>query len=155
MMRMEQLTAQFTDYSVLANNRNPYANCSSILYRQYDVKNISSTKRKEIIECLARDWLTRSRRLKLLIENYNIPLLTYEQFCQCPSSILEVLQLPRGVSESINLDAEVKVKDYKVQSISNQNERQINNLSDVDLENISQILSTESQLLEFFEYKVL
>lgn len=29
MMRLDNLLSQFTDYSILANNRNPYANCAS------------------------------------------------------------------------------------------------------------------------------
>jgi len=155
MMRLEQLSSLFSNYSVLANNRNPYANCASILYRLHDAKNLNSTKRKEVLVGLAKDWLTRSRRLKLLITKHHIPLLTYEQFCENPASILQVLDMPVGVSDSININAEVKVKDYQVQAISNQNERQINNLSNEDIENISLVIGAERVLLEFFGYNLM
>ena len=155
MIRIEQLSSQFTDYSFLANNRDPYANCASILYRNYDPDNISSTKRKELLEQLAKAWLMRSNKLKEFITNHEVPLLTYEQFCQKPSSILEVLELPEGVSDTIDINAKIKVKDYKVQSISNQNERQISNLTNSDIESIGFILKNESALLNFFGYEVM
>jgi len=154
MMRLEQLSSQFSNYSLLVNNRNPYANCASILYRLHDPQNLSATKRKEVLVRLVKDWLTRSKKLRALITKHNIPLLTYEKFCENPASILQVLDLPDGVSDSININAEVKVKDYQVQAISNQNERQIKNLTSEDIRNISLILNTECELLRFFGYEV-
>lgn len=155
MMRIEKLSSQFTDYSFLANNRDPYANCASILYRHHDPDNISSKKRKEVLEQLAQNWLIRSYKLKEIITKNEVPLLTYEQFCQNPSSILEVLELPEGVSDTVDINAKVKVKDYKAQFISNQNERQISNLTNSDIESIGRILKTEIALLEFFGYGVM
>jgi hypothetical protein len=155
MMRIEKLSLQFTNYSFLANNRDPYANCASILYRNHDPENISSRKRKEVLEGLAQHWLRRSYKLKEIIVNNKIPLLTYEQFCQNTSSILDVLDLPEGVSDSIDINAKVKIKDYKIQTISNQNERQISNLTRADIESVGSILKTDAALLEMFGYEVM
>jgi len=155
MMRIDKLSSQFYNYSLLANNRDPYANCASILYRNHDPENISSIKRKEILEKLAQDWLMRSYKLREIIIKNKVPLLTYEQFCQAPSSLLKVLELPKGVCDTININAKVKVKDYKVQSIVNQNERQISNLTNAEIECIGKNLKHDSTLLDFFDYKVI
>ena len=53
-----------------------------------------------------------------------------------------------------NPDAKVKVKDYDVQPIQNQNERQIAMLMPEEIVHISQILAPFSELLEFFGYQV-
>jgi len=155
MMRIEELSSQFLDYSFIANNRNPYATCASILYRNYNAENISSNQRRDILEYETKDWLLRSYKIKELITRLNIPLLTYENFCHEPESILKILNLPDGVAETINPHAAVKVKDYKTQPITNQNERQISNLTDAEIAHIGNILAAHSGLLEFFGYQLI
>jgi len=155
MMRIEELASQFNSYSFIANNRNPYANCASILYRQHDAKAITSKQRKSILKDLTKKWMEKSQRIRELIEKLNIPLLTYEDFCKKPSSVIDILNLPKGVAESINTEAKVKVKDYKPQKISNQNDRQISNLTPEEIKLISSILESNTQLLEFFNYEVI
>lgn len=155
MMRMEQLSSQFRDYSFLANNRNPYANCASILYRNHNASNMSPYKRKEVLYDLAQKWIMRSEKIKELMSTLGAPLLTYEEFCNNPSSVIGILNTPNGVSESINPNASVKVKDYKPQAISNQNERQISKLDDEEIDHISESLNSSKQLLEFFGYRLL
>ncbi len=154
MIRIEKLSSQFRDYSFIANNRNPYANCSSILYRNHNADKIGSAKRKILLGELAITWLNRSIKIRELIHKLNIPLLTYEEFCQDPSSVLNILNLPSSISESINLQARVKVKDYKHQVISNQNDRQISRLSSEEIDQISTILESHGQLLDFFGYQI-
>ena len=154
MVRIDKISSQFSKYSFVANNRNPYANCASILYRRHDAEKISSIQRQAILEQLAQDWLMRSYIIKQLIVENEIPLLTYEEFCKNPSSILDVLELPEGVSETIDFKSKVKVKDYKIQSISNQNERQISNLNDEEIECIGYVLKSDNNLMEFFGYQV-
>ena len=155
MMRMEQLSSQFRDYSYIANNRDPYANCASILYRHHDADNLSPHKRKEVLYNLTNNWIMHSEKIKSLISSLSAPLLTYEEFCSNPSSVVEMLKIPKGVSESINPNATVKVKDYKPQPISNQNERQISKLTDEEIEYISESLKPKSELLECFGYQLL
>ena len=155
MMRIEKLSSQFLDYSFIANNRNPYANCASILYRNHKPENLESDQRISILRNLAKAWLMRSGKIRELVLKLNIPLITYEEFCQKPSLILSKLQLPDGVSDTINLKSKVKVKDYKVQEISNQNQRQISNLTDEEIEQITDILKRNEELLSFFGYQSL
>jgi hypothetical protein len=154
MMRIAKLSSQFDDFSFLTNNRNPYAFCVSSLYRNSDPENISKTKRKELLEELALSWIIRSRKIQESIIEYNIPLLTYEKFCQNPRSILKLLRLPEGVVDTIDLNAVIKVKDYKAQSIANQNERQTSNLTNDDFDCISDVLDKDSALLDYFGYQI-
>ena len=154
MTRMEELASQFLDYSFIANNRDPYANCASILYRHYDAENINLVQRKIVLEKLANDWLMRSYRIKELVLQLGIPLLTYEKFCKNPSVLPTILDLPDGVSETINPHAMVKVKNYKLQRIKNMNGSQISNLTDEEIAHISHTLKPDSELLEFFGYQI-
>lgn len=155
MMRIEKLSSQFTEYSFIANNRDPYANCSSILYRNWYAKYYSAGKRKRVLEGLAKEWQMRSNKIRELVIEKKIPLLTYEHFCEKPSAILDVLKLPEGVSDTMDLKAKIKVKDYESQPITNQNERQIKNLTDEEIEVIGRILKSDNDLMKFFGYQVI
>lgn len=154
MMRIAELSSQFRSFSFIANNRNPYANCASILYRHYDADKISSENRIEILSNLAINWLKRSNIIDNLIEKLHIPLITYESFCKKPSSVVSVLQTPMGVTDTINVDPIVSVKDYPPQKIINQNDRQINKLSDIEIKHLSGIFSEYQNLLDRFKYSV-
>ena len=155
MMRIEKLSSQFKNHSFIANNRNPYANCASILYREHDVENVDSEQRIRILSKLADDWIKRSQKIRELVLRLNIPLITYEDFCHDPSSILNKLELPYGVSDTINPKAKVKVKDYKFQGIFNQNRRQISYLKKEEIKHLNNILNTNEELLFFYGYHVL
>jgi len=154
MVRIEQLAAQFRSVSFLANNRDPYANCASILYRNYAADKPGAAERIHVLTRLAHEWVLRSEKIRELVLKLNIPLLTYEKFCEYPASILQALTLPQGVAASIDTSAtvKVKVKDYPVQGIANQNERQLALLSSSELATIGKGLQAHSELLEFFGY---
>jgi len=141
MMRIEKLSSQFKNFSLIANNRNPYANCASILYRRNNADNLNSDQRKKILSDLLQGWLSKSIKIQELVSN--------------PSDILDLLNLPDGISETINTSACVKVKDYDVQPIINQNERQISNLKSKEIEWLSNSLKASSNLLKFFSYQLL
>ena len=49
MVRLEELSSLFRYRSFLANNRNPYANCASMLYRHYDAQAIGMKERMRIL----------------------------------------------------------------------------------------------------------
>lgn len=152
MMRIVELSSHFRSSSFIANNRNPYANCASILYRHHDADNISSEKRIEILSILAKNWLKRSVIIDNLVKKLHIPLITYESFCKKPSSVVSVLQTPKGVSNTINVDPIVKVKDYPPQKIINQNDRQIDKLSDSEIVHLTSIFTEYQDLLDRFKY---
>lgn len=155
MVRLEALAALFGDTSFLANNRDPYANCASILYRMHDGTNAAAGQREQQLRTLAGHWLRRSAKIRELVSRLDIPLLTYEQFCDEPVSILGKLNLPPGVAATIDVQAQVRVKDYPMQGIANQNQRQIALLQDAEIAAISAVLAPQQELLDYFGYELL
>jgi hypothetical protein len=155
MMRLEQLVAQFRDYSLIAINRNPYASCASKLYRYHPAELLNSQQRKIVLTKTATNWLSHSARIRELVLKLKIPLLTYEDFCDAPSTLLSKLDLPPGVAQTIDLDTQVSVKEYPIQRISNQNARQMSYLTHEDIDHISANLERNGALLEFFGYRTM
>lgn len=155
MVRIEKLADQFRDCSFIANHRNPYANCSSILYRRHEADSLGRAERIEALKKLTHTWLKRTHILRDLVERLGCPLLTYEAFCDDPSTIKSLLSLPTGVADTIDPNAEIQVKNYPAQRISNQNERQISNLTEEEIAAMSSILEREGDLLAFFNYQTL
>lgn len=155
MVRLEALAALFNDTSFLANNRDPYANCASILYRMHEGDRLSPEQRVQQLRTLAGHWVLRSAKIRELVSRLSIPLLTYEQFCYVPASIVGKLNLPPGVAESIDVQARVQVKDYPMQGIANQNQRQIALLHDEEIEAITGVLAPQQELLDYFGYELL
>lgn len=153
MMRMERLISNFSDCSCLAINRNPYANCASKIYRYHDAKNRDSNSRRILLTRATQNWLVHSSKIRELVVKLNVPLITYEAFCDDPASVLNKLTLPDGVESTIDFNSKVKVKDYKIQTISNQNELQISKLSVEEIGHISSILTENCELIEFFGYE--
>jgi hypothetical protein len=154
MVRLDALTALFNEVSFLANNRDPYANCASILYRMHDGGQLATAQRVQQLRILAGHWILRSARIRELVSRLSIPLLTYEQFCDEPASIIGKLSLPAGVAESIDVQARVQVKDYPMQGIANQNQRQIALLSDEEIAAITGVLAPQQELLDYFSYEL-
>ena len=154
MIRIIELSSQFKSFSFIANNRNPYANCASILYRNFDADKTSLEKRIEILSNLAKNWLKRSNIIDNLISNLKIPLVTYETFYEKLSSVVSSLQVPKGVIETINIDAIVNVKDYPPQKIINQNKRQVNKLLDIEIKHLTKIFFEHQSLLGRFKYSL-
>jgi hypothetical protein len=155
MMRLEMLASQFRDISFMANNRNPYANAASILYRRYRGATLDAASRMQVLSTLAQEWVIRSVQIHHLIERLGVPLLTYEDFCASPSSVIGKLRLPVGVTDSINPDACVKVKDYAAQPIIDQNAHQIARLTDGEIDHVSRVLRPHADLLACFGYRTL
>ena len=103
---------------------------------------------------LARSWIERSEKIRELVAQLRIPLITYEQFCRDPSSVKDALNTPDGVADSIDPDADVVVKDYTVQPVTDQNDRQIANLRDGERKQIRDTLHSSESLLRFFGYQL-
>jgi len=155
MVRLEVLAALFSDVSFLANNRDPYANCASILYRMHTGEQLPPEQREQQLRTLATHWILRSIRIRELVSRLDIPLLTYEQFCDAPASIPGKLNLPPGVAQTIDVQAPVRVKDYPLQGIANQNQRQIALLSEGEIAAITGVLASQQELLDYFGYELL
>ena len=151
-VRAEQLLDTFTNNKIITFNRNPYANCSSILYRHHSPADKTELERITILRELAANWIFRSTLIKKWVDNLQTVNFTYEQFCSSPElqikRITDVLPLLAGV----NAGNPIRVKDYALQGISNQNRRQINNLSKQEKIAISEELRDHESLLNFFGY---
>lgn len=154
MMRIEELTRQFPKHSFLANNRDPYACCASELLRKYKGATLDNQARSGRLRELAETWLVRSARILDLVDRFEIPLITYEAFCESPDSLLGRLKLPDGVAESIDFHAQVKVKDYQPQGIVNQNPKQLAKLSSQEIQVVSECLQASLPLLDAFGYQL-
>lgn len=155
MVRIEALAAQFLSTSFIANNRNPYASCASRLYRRHDTKELTPEERKAILMGFTRDWINRSTWLQALVLKLGISLVTYEEFCDSPSTLTTALPLPPEVVKTINYNALVSVKDYQPQKITNQNHRQISNLSNDDIDTMNIALQKSQALMSFFGYALI
>ena len=129
MMRIMKLSSHFKSFSFIAINRDPYANCASILYRHHDAENIESEQRLTELSIIAKDWINRSLVINELVTTHEIPLITYEEFCNKPETLIMELNLPQGVVDTIDVNAVIKVKDYEPQRVINQNDRQISKLT--------------------------
>lgn len=155
MMRIMELSSHFKSYSFIANNRNPYANCASILYRLHDANNIGKEKRLEVLTSIAKSWIKRSHIIYKLVSEHDIPLITYEVFCENPSILVNKLNLPQGIIDTIDMNPVIKVKDYKPQKILNQNDRQISKLTVNEVQHLTNILAENTAILDKFDYKIL
>ena len=155
MMRIEEISACFRSCSFIANNRNPYASSSSILYRQHDADNLESGKRRLHLEGITGQWVLRSRVIRELVGRLGVPLVTYEQFCGDTGLLLDQLPAPEGFAATVDPNARVKVKDYPVQGIASQNHRQIARLRPEEISACSEILRHHGDLIGFFDYAIL
>ena len=153
-VRIRPLVAQFRSHSLLANNRNPFANCASRLFRDRRSGGLSCDERLASLTQLVNSWLEVSRLMRELIVEMNIPLVTYEAFCSDPGILIDKLQLPGPVIRDINLGARIKVKDYAPAPIADKNAEQLNRLTANEVEHIALELrrNAEDGLLAFFGY---
>jgi len=152
MVRIKQLTYFFPKHSLLAFNRNPYANCASIMYRNYEPSNKSQEERYQILEVLARSWIDKSNIIRQIVKELHADMFTYENFCSDVSGCIKKIDLPLDVISSINVESIVEVKDYHPQKILSQNERQISNLNTEEINLLTNIFLKEIELLCFFGY---
>jgi hypothetical protein len=151
-VRLEAIISLFKDVSFLAMNRDPYANCSSILHRHFRTSELTLIERKEKLKAIAERWIFRSKTLMGLARQYNMPVVSYESFCENPAYLIRFLRLPKSVIETIDFEARVNIKDYGVRGISNHNSRQIWMLSDADIEHIQEAISPHDDVIQFFGY---
>ena len=89
-----------------------------------------------------------------LIRDYDIPLTTYEEYCHKPEIAISKLGLPQDVIRSIDVDADLQVKDYPKQKLLNQNQRQISKLNEEEINCLVEVFLQHEELLERFGYAV-
>ncbi|MCJ1960974.1 sulfotransferase family protein [Novosphingobium mangrovi (ex Hu et al. 2023)] len=159
MMRIDLIRELFPNHVMIANNRDPYANVSSIFHRYQKPKEIeafSADRRKAKMQRIARTWVERSEILRELILEHDIPLLTYEQFCNEPRTLQDILKgIPFTQSIELDFKSSFKVKDYEMQGVVNFNAKQMANLTPKDIADINEILAPHEETLAFFGYELL
>lgn len=154
MMRIELLQSIFPSHILLANNRDPYANVSSMFYRYTkDIDKLSITERDAEILKFVKDWVMRSTVLKEIIQSQNVPYLSYEQFCEKPNLLQEIIDSSTfGGQVKLDFKTTLKVKDYEPQPVINFNQKQIAKLTNSDIEIITSYLQDNEDLLSYFGY---
>lgn len=150
MVRYRDVIALFETPKLLVNNRNPYANISSQISR-YSATHYQGLDRPDMVRHLAEIWIYRSRYLAEIAETYDVPILTYETFCDAPSDILKCLDIEL---DDLAGPVEITVKDYAAQGIINMNGAQMALLRDEDIDIITETLSTRPDLMELFGYSI-
>lgn len=155
MMRIDRIISLFDNYSLLALNRNPYAQCSSSLHRMKQAHCFTEKQRLHSLTTLIDDWIARSARLKSLITKFSMPLITYEAFCSSPNHLIKKLSLSDEIKTTIDPGEKIIVKDYPSAQIKNYNEHQIALLNNREIDLISTRLAEQSQLLDYYNYRFL
>ena len=155
MVRFGKITASFENYSALINNRDPYANISSMFHRYHKPKQSSGSGRERVLTSLAKGWLSRSQILMELSEKFGIEKISYEDFCANPNRLKDIKSLPDSLVDSIDFEVKVKVKDYELQGISNQNECQVSKLTVEDKLVITKVLTEDEAVPSYFGYSSL
>lgn len=151
LVRISKLAAQFDHTAFLAINRDPYANCSSCLYRYRDVERLTEDARREAITEFAHSWVARSALLRDAIAWSSAPLVTYEQFCAAPEKLQEALCDLGDLG--FDFEQTVSVKNYAPGKVRNFNAEQIARLTEADIEAIGAVLKGHEDLLEQFGYE--
>ncbi|MEO0949175.1 MAG: sulfotransferase [Cyanobacteria bacterium J06641_5] len=152
MIRSEALMKRFPQNDLIVFNRNPYANCASILHRNYSPQKKTEAERIQNLQQLASDWAFRAAWAKRNIDTYNCLNFTYEEFSNDIESTMKMTIDRIPSLTGVRSDLTIKVKDYPPQKISNQNSRQIGKLSMREREAIGLTLRKHEELLNFFGY---
>ena len=154
MVRIKLLQSIFPSHILLANNRDPYANVSSIFYRYTrNIEQLSAKVRKSKITEIVNGWVWRSIVLKEIIQSLNVPYLSYENFCENPTLLQDTIESSafRGQIKLV-FGKNLIVKDYKPQPLKNYNQRQLDKLTNADIDTITSTLRFNLELLKFFGY---
>jgi len=156
MMRIEILQSIFPKHILIANNRDPYANISSMFYRHTkNIETLKASKREAKLIQLANGWINRSVILKKIINDQNVPYLSYEKFCQNPNLLQDLIDNSKfGGHITLDFKSNVKVKDYEPQGIHDFNSKQIARLTNSDIKVITSSLRDSDELLSFFGYSL-
>jgi hypothetical protein len=154
MVRYRDLADQFENVRAVCNNRNPYANISSIANRRNDFQQRDPAEKIRMLETLAHEWLEKSALLKDIAEKEGCPLLSYEDFCANPMLVLEKFSIPAEVTSEFDKSHEVVVKRYPSRKIVNMNVKQFERLLSAEKQAIRAVLAGRPDIVTWFGYTV-
>lgn len=152
LVRFDMLVRTFPNYVAIAYNRDPFANCASMLYRRHKPQNKTEEERVEILKELASTWIFCAEWIKKWIVEMDLPYVSYEEFCLNPDSLVKEISRLLPVFKSVDVSKSIKVKDYGLAQLTNHNTRQINNLNKNEIEAIREQLEKKKDLVEYFGY---
>lgn len=114
---------------------------------------MAEDERVHILRGIALSWVQRASILKEIIEEYSPLFFSYEEFCEdTTGGCRRLLELYPVLLKGLTPTAEVRVKDYEPQKISDQNALQISKLSMREVEEVANILTLHEELLQKFGY---
>jgi hypothetical protein len=154
-VRAEQFKENFSHTRFLGFVRNPYATCSSVHFRYWLPTYLIPSYREKKFTLYATAWLRKAALIKDFVEKYSFEYFTYEQFCADTKSCVEKINRACPELGGIDANAKIKVKNSKVQSFSNQNERRIVMLKPADIKAINAVLETRPDVLDFYDYELI
>jgi hypothetical protein len=152
LVRLDQLMSAFPGSSVLAFNRNPLGQCASALSHRLEDGPLTGVERVEEVRRIARKWVERSGWIRRWALEVDAPYLSYERLCASPDESLRNLVRRLPVLSGVHVRTDLRVKKYPLQSLRNQNPRQIASLSAAEVEAAKEVLGQEPLLLDFFGF---
>jgi hypothetical protein len=138
--------------------RNPYAQCSSKLYRKMykpapnRMNRYKKMTHNKALELIANQWCESATMLKDRITKHDLPWIQYEWFADHTKDCIKFIQSVCPELEGMKPDTRIKVKDHESQPVRNFNKEQIARLSTDDISIIDKALDKNREVVEFFKY---
>ena len=153
MVRIDSILSIFKNTTCVVSNRDPVAYCSSAYFRNYDGRtSLSLKERQAILNRIALRWVHRSSVLMELLCRQGYPRISYEEFCEEPQQLKNVVERASGITIHPSSHASLRIKDYPPSQISNHNEEQISRLSKSEIDAILKTLEPHHEATNFFGY---
>ena len=144
-MRLEAINKFFENSFYIALVRNPYAQAEGIIRRN----NASAEYAANFaIKCL------QYQKENYLLKKRNVLFISYEDLCDKQEDIVEKIYRFLPDLEDIKIDLKFSAHNFN-SKVQNLNQKKIKKLTDNQLLIINNIFKKESELLNFFNYKLI
>ena len=122
---------------------NPYMQIASSIYNYKTPENFK-------VAAIAREWLRKTGRIKAIVEKYDdVPLLKYEEFCEDPTSVNTILNIPTIEDYEITGKSNTKIKKIEDRALAT-----IAFLYEGEINEISNSLRREKSMVDYFGYHI-
>lgn len=160
MVHVEQVIATFEPKYCLFSISNPYLYVGSSINR-YGIRDNKNREEPislhNAIEATTKRWITRADAQKQnVIKHPNISLKTYEQFCDNPFCYIKALSLPDNQRMTNNRETQLNGKSTTgIKEIINMTPKYLAFLGAKGIEQISNLLTEQKDLMKFYDYSIL
>ena len=151
MIRVNQILKHFSPIQCIFFVSNPYLQIASSIHRYAEKEDFDQAIRR-----FSEQWIQRA---KIQINNckkyYDIPLVTYEEFCKNPSKILNKLDNLLKI-DAIHQQTSTRIegkKNSQINTIHNMTPKHISFLGAKGLQDVNKILEENRDIPEYFGYK--